>query len=109
MRFAVAVVAVFVLAAVVASPVLAHDWPSGPYHHGKHHRSHWDVGIRVAPIVAPAPVYAYPSYPPPFVYSPAPQVVVPAPVYAVPRPYPYTYPRSYIGYHGRGLSIGLGF
>jgi hypothetical protein len=109
MRVVATVVAAFAVLAVLSSPVLAHDWPSVPYHPVKHHHHLWGIAVQVPAVVAPAPVYAYPSYPPPVAYPPPPQVVYPAPVYSAPPPYYYGYPRGYVGYRGRGLSIGLGF
>ncbi len=79
------------------------------------HHHHYYYGGPRAVVVAPAPVYTYPAYPPTVVpYPPAPTVVYP-PVYVNPG-YIYTnpgyiynaYPRGFIEYRGRGLSLGVG-
>ena len=75
------------------------------HHHGYHGYYH---GGFAPVIVAPAPVYTVPVYPPTVTVPvvPAPTVVYP-PTYPYPGYY-YAYPRGYVGYRGRGLSIGIG-
>ncbi|MGA2616417.1 MAG: hypothetical protein ABSF26_02330 [Thermoguttaceae bacterium] len=72
------------------------------------HHHHHCYGGPAAVVVTPAPVYTYPVYPPTVVpYPPAPTVVYP-PVYVNPGYIYNAYPRGFIEYRGRGLSLGVG-
>ncbi|MGO9114168.1 MAG: hypothetical protein ACLP9L_33560 [Thermoguttaceae bacterium] len=84
----------------MAAPSLAHGY-CGPVHH-YHHGAYYYGGYSPV-VVAPAPVYGYPTYPP--VVTPA---VAPVVTPVVPGPYYYGAPGVYLGYRGPRVAIRVG-
>jgi hypothetical protein len=91
-RLALTLVTLGVLLAT-AGAVQAHEYHHGygPYYYGPHH-PRVPVVVRSPVVVAPPVVSPYPVYPPTYTY----EYYTPAPAYG-------------LYYHGRGLSIGIGF
>ena len=99
-RVAFVVVALGMLLAM-ATPSLAHGVPVYHHHHG--YAGPYYYGGYSPVVVAPAPVYSYPTYAP--VVTP---VVTPVITPVVPGPYYYRAPSSASATAGRGVAVRVG-
>ena len=98
------IVVAFGLLLAMAAPSLAHGYWAPVHHHYAYPRPfvygvYSPVVVAPAPVVTPAPVYGYATYPP------APPVIAPV----VPGPaYYYGVPGVTFGFRGRRVAIGVG-